>query len=245
MLSGRVRKSLLVLSALLLALTVAQFGPGAPAAFAVKVKNKCAPYTLWDIREINTGTGLILVERCEEVISYPDPITGEKVVVWDWVHYRFKTAPQNQRTLWHNNCDSPGYNMAMSDLMSDGSGGGAAGAKVLLYDCDGNQLARDTGARVVIQYYSTVGVGAWYTCNDSNWTQTSNGRVAAYINQYTQPDCGAADYRALAAGRFWSLTQNKWITRGWIITPSIYLSMPLVATEPTGTPTTPTPATPD
>jgi hypothetical protein len=236
----RARKSLLVLSALLMVLTVAQFGLGASPAFADRDENKCGQ-PMWSTREIVTGTGLNIIERCEPITEYFDPTTRETVTEWDWVHYKFKTATNNQRTLWQSGCASPGYIMVMSDLMSNGSGGGAAAAKVLLYDCNGDQLSRTTGARVVTQYNRPDG---WYTCNDSGWKQTTNGRVAAYINQYTQPDCGNGSYRALAAGRFWSVTRNSWITRGWIATPAISLSYSCCTTEPEVTPT-PTPATPE
>jgi hypothetical protein len=139
--------------------------------------------------------------------------------------------------------------MVMTSLMSDGpGGGGAASAKVLLYDCNANQLSRNTGARVVIQYYRPDG---WYTCNDSQWQQTTNGRVAAYFNQYTQPDCGNGSYRALAAGRFWSVSLDKWITRGWLASPAVSLpgcggctfADTGLPPEPTVVPT-PTPETP-
>lgn len=232
-------KPLLVLLALLMALTVAQLGPGASSAFADRDEDKCSPH--WDTREINTGTGLNIIERCEPVFKYYDLTTRETVTEWDWIHYRFKSATKNERKLWQSGCTSPGYIMVMSDLMSNGSGGGAAGAKVLLYNCNGDQLSRDTGARVVIQYYRPDG---WYTCNDSGWKQTSNGRVAAYLNQYTQPDCGNGSYRALAAGRFWSLSLDKWITRGWIATPAISLPSVCCVTETEVAPT-PTPATPE
>jgi hypothetical protein len=236
----RMRKSVLVLLALLMVSAVAQLGPGASSAFALD-KNNCSPH--WATREQVTGTGLNIIERCEPVVEEEDPATGDPVTVWDWTLYRFKSAVNNQRTIWSSGCAYPGYLMVLNDLMSNGSGGGAAGGRVILYDCNGNRLNRTIAARVVIQYYRPDG---WYTCNDSGWRQASQQQswMSAYLNQWSQPDCGAGSYRALAAGRFWSISLNKWITRGWIYSPSISLSSGTGPAEPTITPT-PTPQTPD
>lgn len=222
-------------------LTVAQLGPGAPAAFADDVDHKCSPE--WATREIQTNTGINIVERCEKVQDYKD-IYGVRHIIWDWVFLRFKATSLNQRNLWGSGCASPGYVMTLVGLISDGNGGGVAGTKVMNYDCNGNNLDRPSEARAVIQYYRPDG---WWTCKDSGWIQASSGRVAAYVNQYSQPDCGNGSYRSLAAGRVWSNTLGKWITRGWIATPAISLSgcgCTITDTEPEVTPT-PTPATPD
>jgi len=120
--------------------------------------------------------------------------------------------------------------------------------KVILYNRDGSHLSRTIAARSLIQYQPT-GSSGWYTCTDSGWKQASTSTYAmrAYIQQYKEPNCGPAYYRALAAGRFWSISLNKWITRGWISSPSMWITLPVgtTPTEPVSQPTTLTPDTPD
>lgn len=154
-----------------------------------------------------------------------------------------KGAANNQRTNWEGGRTSPPYGMTLTALMSTGTGGGWAAGNVWIYNPDGTPLSRTIAARVVIQYLRADG---WWTCNDSGWKQPSSARdwSTAYIPQYTQPDCGKGSYRALAAGRFWSVSLNRWETRGWITSPTVSLSGGVGPTEPTVEPT-PTPDTPD
>jgi hypothetical protein len=136
--------------------------------------------------------------------------------------------------------------MVLADLLTRGTGGGASVAKVILYNRDGSHLNRQIAARSLIQYQPS-GTSGWYTCKDSGWKQASTSTywMRAYVMQYTQPDCGPAYYRALAAGRFWSISLNKWITRGWIYSPSMWITYGTGPTEPESRPTTPTPDTPE
>lgn len=235
----RLRRSLLGLLALLMVLTAVQVGPLALPAFAPDLG--CTPH--WGLRTISTPIGP-MVERCEPVEQFSD--LGRVYTIWDWVPY--DGQGEEQRTLWAGGATSPPYRMVLADLLARGQGGGASMAKVILYNRDGSHLSRTIAARSLIQYEPT-GSSGWYTCTDSGWKQASTSTYAmrAYVQQYKEPNCGPAYYRALAAGRFWSISLNKWITRGWISSPSMWITLPVgtTPTEPVSQPTTLTPDTPD
>jgi hypothetical protein len=230
------RRSLLALLALLMVLTVAQLGPGTPSASAEDFG--CTPH--WDERRFVTGGPVDIIERCEPVLTIADD------TVWDWEFLRFAPANQDKRTTWAGGASSPPYKMVLNAMVGSGTGGGVGAAKVILYNPNGSHLSRTIAARALMQYQPNPS-SSWYTCHDSGWKQASTSTYAkrAYIFQYDQPDCGPAYYRTLAAGRFWSISLNKWITRGWIYSPSVWIPWGTAPAEPTSYPTTQTPATPD
>jgi hypothetical protein len=224
------RKSLFALLALFMVLTAVQLGPGASSASAW-VRHYCSPE--WAIREIETNTGLNFLERCEPLR------VGSTGTVWKWTFLRFKSATNNQRKLWSSGCvPNPGYVMALDSLMSNGSGGGAAAGGIQLFNCNYNPLNRTIGVRTIIQVQSSP-TSSWRTCSDKLWIEAGTQRWWQWttLNQGREPDCGAGYYRAQVAGRYWSINLNRWITSGWLYSPSMWLSSPVVATEPTITPT--------
>jgi hypothetical protein len=227
----------LALLALLLVLTVIQLGPLAPAASAYEDLDLCSPH--WAYREVSLGNGITGREQCVPVYM------GVDGNIWDWRPVSAGPGDTNRKTDWFGGRSSPPYLMSLTALMGNGQGGGAAVAKVMIYNPNHTVLKRTIAARVVIQYYRPA-QSAWYTCRDSNWKQASSASqwMRASLNQYTQPDCGGGTYRALAAGRFWSVSLNRWETRGWIYSPSVGLPSTCCVAEETVEPT-PTPATPD
>jgi hypothetical protein len=231
------RRSLLALLAVLMVLTAVQLGPRASSAYADEIVI-CG--VKWATREFVTGGPINVIERCEPVLTVSD------VTFWDWVFLRFKPANQDKRTIWQGGASTPPYKMVLNAMVGSGTGGGVGAAKVILYNPDGSHLNRTIAARALMQYQPT-GSSGWYTCHDSGWKQASTSTYAkrAYIFQYDQPDCGPAYYRTLAAGRFWSISLNKWITRGWIYSPSVWIPWGTAPAEPTSYPTTQTPDTPD
>jgi hypothetical protein len=223
------RKSLLVLLALLMVLTVAQLGPASAADFG------CTPH--WGERRFVTGGPLDIIERCEPVLT----IGGD--TVWDWVFLRFALANQDKRTIWSGGASSPPYKMVLNALIGGGSGGGAGAAKVILYNPSGSHLTRRIAARALVEYQPT-GSSGWYTCHDTGYKERESYAMRAYVWQYTQPDCGPAYYRTKAAGRFWSISLNAWVTRGWITSPSLWITYGTGPVEAESRPTTPSPNTP-
>jgi hypothetical protein len=232
------RRSRLALLTLLLVLTAIQLGPLAPAASAYEELFLCSPK--WAIREVSLGNGITGKEQCVPVYM------GVDGNIWDWRPISAGPGNTNEKKDWFGGRTTPPYLMSLTSLIGNGSGGGAAVSKVMIYNPNHTVLKRTIAARVVIQHWVSVGVGAWYTCTDSSWKQASAAQqwMRASLNQYTQPDCGGGSYRALAAGRFWSISLNRWETRGWVVSPTVSLPTPCCVTEPTVTPT-PTPDTPD
>jgi hypothetical protein len=228
------RRSRLTLLALLLALAAIQLGPLAPAASAEDLYI-CSPP--WAIRVVQLGNGITGKEQCVPVYM------GVDGTIWDWRPISAGPGNTNRRTDWFGGRSSPPYRMSLTALMGNGSGGGAAVGKVMIYNPNNTVLKRTIAARVVIQYQRPTG---WVTCRDSGWKQASAASqwMRASLNQYTQPDCGGGSYRALAAGRFYSVSLNRWETRGWIASPSVGLPSTCCVSEETVEPT-PTPDTPD
>ncbi len=225
------RKSLFALLALLIVLTVAQVGPASAEDYG------CTPH--WGTQVVVTGGPLNIIERCEPVITF---VSGD--TEWDWVFLRFALANQDQRRIWQGGGSLAPYKMVVNSLVGGGSGGGAGAAKMILYNPDGTHLNRTIAVRDVMQYQPS-GSSSWYTCHDTGWKQASGSAKRTWIWQYDQPDCGPAYYRTLAAGRFWSVSLNKWITHGWLYSPSLWIPWGTAPAEPTSYPTTQTPDTPD
>ena len=69
------------------------------------------------------------------------------------------------------------------------------------------------------------GSSTFQNCRDTGWKEAPSpqSEYAAFLNNYTQPDCGTGYYRAQVAGRFWSISQSRWITSQWHYTSPIWI----------------------
>jgi hypothetical protein len=231
----RSRRSLVALLALVTLLTATQLGLLATSARAEPQLHLCSPE--WAERELATGTGINIIERCEPHPWYFMSLPG---TLWDWAFLRFKPADQDKRVIAKRYSSSPPYSMKIQGIFGGGTGGGAAGGNIRLTNPDGTPLNRRIAARAIIEVQPNPS-GGFQNCRDSGWKESSSASwKSAWFNQYTQPDCGKGYYRAQVAGRFWSVSLNKWITSQWHYTTPIWVDGPpicCVATEPTVTPT--------
>ena len=103
----RLRISLLVLLALTTVLTTTLATP----AHAVTDRYYCSPP--WAEREVNTGTGINFIERCEPFM------VGTTVRVWVWTFLRFKVADRDKRTIASRLSSSPPYWMQIQALSGE------------------------------------------------------------------------------------------------------------------------------
>jgi hypothetical protein len=213
---------------LVLALVVLTAALATPA-FAVVDKYYCSPP--WGEREIVTGKTVNIIQRCEP------HMVGTTVRVWRWTFLRFKLADRDRRVLASRLSSSPPYWMEIQGLFGGAQGGGSAAGGILITQPNGGNLDRRIAARTITEV-SPNPTGGFYNCRDTGWVEASIQRswTAAYINHYGSPDCGAGYYRAQVAGRFWSVSLNRWITSQWHYTAAIWISLPVAPTEPIITP---------
>jgi hypothetical protein len=232
-----------MLFSLLIVLTAVQFGPLATSAHAAEdfLDKPCSPP--WAEYVIVTGKSVNIRMRCEPyTFQYP---TGEYYTLWRWSFLRFEPADeadQQRRSVWVGDT-SPAYRAQLSAMVGSGSGGGAAAGKFYIMGRNGEDLDRTIAVRLIMQVQPGPTSG-WLTCHDLGWSQqsASSGKMN-FLDQYSQPDCGDGYYRAQVAGRFWSLSLNSWITRGYTYSPAVWVNGPGTITDGEPEPTvTPTPA---
>ena len=232
----RLRKALLVPLALLVLVSAIQLGPLATLAAAQHVVDKeCEP--LGATREWVTGTGINIIDVCIQVPHITD-IHGTHYK-WIWDFLRFKPADGDKRVRASRSSTSPPYWMHIQGIFGGGAGGGAAGGRIWITNPDGSRLHRRIAVRVLMEVSSSP-TGGWYNCagRDTGWREPPGPESEhhAFLNNYTQPDCGVGYYRTQVAGRFWSISLNQWITSQWHYTPAVWVDGPpccVAATEPT------------
>jgi hypothetical protein len=226
----RLRRLLMVLLTLLMVLTVTQLSPHAVAQEIEDVYH-CSPP--WDVITVATGKSLDVQYRCEPRMEDVD------LRVWRWYFYRFVPAGGDKRLTAVRRSSSPPYTMEIQGLFGEAQGGGGAGSRIFITNPSGSALNRRIAARVLMEVSSSP-TGGWYNCagRDTGWVEAATQRSAmtAFLNNFTQPDCGVGYYRAQVAGRFWSISQNNWITSRWHYTAAVWVNGPpccVAATEPT------------
>jgi hypothetical protein len=225
----RSRSALLVL-VVAMVLTATQFSLYAVAQ-EIEDRYDCSPP--WDIITVRTGKNLDVQYRCEPRMYEED------LRVWRWVFYRFVPAGGDKRVTAFRKSTSPPYAMEIQGLFGEAQGGGGAGSRIYITQPNGGNLDRRIAARVIMEV-SNSPTGGWYNCagHDTGWVEASQPQsvMTAFLNNYTQPDCGVGYYRAQVAGRFWSVSLNRWITSQWHYTGAVWVNGPpccVAATEPT------------
>src|SRR5574341_2032908 len=178
----------LVLVTLIVLLTVAQFGLGAPPASAGDHQT-CLPL---DIRKTSYPDATYdIEERCVEVLSY----SGTSAI-WLWEFSGVKPKRDDKENNWTGGKNSGGlsYTMHLEALLSDSRPGGAAAGRVIIAQADGSNLDRTIAVLVRTQHYTAQG---WATCVDPGWKQASIARsmMQYTIDQGTSPDCGNGSNR--------------------------------------------------
>jgi hypothetical protein len=215
----RSRLALLVLS-ILMVLTATQFSP---YAFAQDIEDEyhCSPE--WYVITVKTGKSLDVQYRCEPRMEEFD------LRVWRWTFFRFVPAGEDKRVGAVRRSSSPPYTMEITGLVGRAQGGGAAGGRIFITNPDGSNLDRRLAVRTIMEYRPS-GSSVWSNCRDNGWVESPKAAsaFATYINNFTQPNCGTGYYRTQVAGRFWSISQNNWITSLYHYTAAIYI----VCTDP-------------
>ena len=213
------RKPLLTLLVLLIALAGVQFGPGANSASAGEVQN-CPPFAI--MKKPAPGTNFDAEYRCLEFLSFDG-----STKVWGWFTSGVKPKRRDEKTVWVGGRTSPPYTMVLQGLVSDSRPGGAAGGSVIITTPSGGNLDRRIAVMVRMQYYRPS--TGWGTCSNTNWKEAASPRswMEWFIDQGTVPNCGNGSYRAQVYGRFFSVSLNRWEQRGPIYSPSIPLPPPV------------------
>jgi hypothetical protein len=165
-------------------------------------------------------------------------ITGA-IDYWYWQFSHIKPKKNDQAKETDVSRSSPPYKMFIQTAVGEGRGGGVAIGQMDLRNPDDTLLTRRIAVRTIMQVEPSPTAG-WLTCHDTGWKERSSpgSRFWVSVVQYTQPDCGKGYYRAQVAARFFSISLNRWETRGWVYSPSLYLPAVCCAatTEPAVTP---------
>jgi hypothetical protein len=228
-----VRKSLLLLLAFLLLLAGVQLGPAVSrAAAAEHYVYLCYPPG----SQLRDPAGdVVVVWVCLGYDEFTDQ--GQWVRIYDWFYSHTEPANNDKTVRAKRYSSSPPYKMYIQSSFGVGSGGGAAVGTMRITNPNGTALNRRIAVRTITEV-QTSPTGSFYNCRDSGWVEAPTQR--SWWNkktlQYTQPDCGAGYYRSQVAGRFFSVSLNQWITSNWHYSGSIWLSAPVLLTEPTATP---------
>ena len=113
----------------------------------------------------------------------------------------------------------------VSGVVGKGEGGGAVGGRIWIKDPSGANLSRRVAVHLIMEYAPTPTSG-YLNCHDLGWDEaiSPQAETTSFWNNQTQPDCGDGYYRAQVAGRFWSVSQNNWITSNWHYTGSIFIT---------------------
>jgi hypothetical protein len=221
----RFRIPMLVSMAALMTLSAVQLGPLATPASAEHVAKKdCSP--LGVTREVETGTGINIIDQCIQAPILD--VENNKIVqhyVWIWDFLRFKPAGGDKVVRATRNSQSPPYWMLVSGVVGKGEGGGAVGGRIWIKDPSGANLSRRVAVHLIMEYAPTPTSG-YLNCHDLGWDEaiSPQAETTSFWNNQTQPDCGDGYYRAQVAGRFWSVSQNNWITSNWHYTGSIFIT---------------------
>lgn len=221
----RSRIPMLVSVAALMILSAVQLGPLSTPASAAHVAHKdCQP--LGDTRRIKTGGSLDILEHCVQspILELED---GKLVqhYVWIWEFLRFVPAGGDKVVRATRNSQSPPYWMNVSGIVGKGEGGGAVGGRIWIKNPNGTNLSRRIAVHLIMEYAPTPTSG-YLNCHDLGWDEaiSPQAETTSFWNNQTQPDCGEGYYRAQVAGRFWSVSQNNWITSNWHYTGALFIT---------------------
>lgn len=211
----RKHRSLAAVVALITALTLLQFGPGATPASAGDVQ-LCSPPG--DIRKFSFGgTTLDLWMICAESRRGTPP---DDFGVWDWFFWSTKIeGPEQEPARARQTLIDSSYTMLLGNMLADGEGGGYGAGRIRLLTQHGQPLNRRLRVSVDIQINRPSG---WEPCVSTGWVESAGetSKLSAFFNMHTLPDCGNGTYRARSYGRFFSISLNRWVQRGPIISPS-------------------------
>lgn len=115
---------------------------------------------------------------------------------------------------------TPPYSSYVTAGIGQGYGNGVAVASYSLRNPNDTELVRDIAVRFIVHNRTTGG-----TCSDTGWVGTNASRKTIEVARDYPGTCGGSGYfETSAAGRFWSLSLDKWITNAWVQSGRLWLS---------------------
>jgi hypothetical protein len=118
----------------------------------------------------------------------------------------------NAQAIRRFDSSSPPYRSYVNSGVARGYTNGFGVASYSLRNPNNTPLVRDIGVRFLIKNRTTGG-----TCADTNWHGRRSSFYTWEIAKNLPGTCGGtAYYETAAAGRFWSISLNRWITNSWV-----------------------------
>jgi hypothetical protein len=106
---------------------------------------------------------------------------------------------------------NPPYHAVVNSGLGQGNSNGAIVGAYDLRDGNNNPLVRTIAIKIVVK-----NVTAGQTCINGTWHQTVASQITLEVVRDLPGTCGGAgNFEVSVAGRFYSVTQNKWITNAW------------------------------
>ena len=214
---SRIRPASLRVLLLFLVLVLLQVGPLADSAGADPPDEEeypCDASSVGDYQDQYIGGGQWIRWVCIE-----DEFLG-----YGW-HPGNYIPGGGRKTHRYFSSSNPPYRAVVWSAMAEGTGGGTGSAYADFRHPNNALLIRRIATRVIIRYRAP-GSSTVIACHDSNWQEAPSQRHnwENHVIQYTQPDCGTGYYEARSAGRFYSISLNRWIATGWVFSGEFYMA---------------------